>query len=72
MDSTVLMMNNPYNYLNQNNAILLNVNDNSTIEQLYQETLKKHLQKKTTDVLNAKPVLKLTANRSQRDKLTES
>jgi len=29
IDSTVLMMNNPYTYLNEKNAILLNVKDSS-------------------------------------------
>lgn len=72
LDSTVLMMNNPHNYLNQNNAILLNVNDNSTIQKLYEDTLKNHLKKRTQEILNQKPVLKLAVKKSNRDKLTES
>lgn len=43
IDSTILMMNNPYTYLTEKNAILLNCKDPSKFQEVYYKTIEKHL-----------------------------
>ncbi|CDW75810.1 protein kinase domain containing protein [Stylonychia lemnae] len=71
IDSTQLMMNNPYTYLNEKNAILLNVKDPSKFKQIYEDTLKKHLRKKNYDnITSDQPIMKI--NKKNTDLLSQT
>lgn len=54
------MTNNPYTYLNERNAIILNCNDSTNFEEYYKQTLEKHFKsKRMKKMINEEPVLKL-------------
>lgn len=55
-DSSVYMRANPYAYMNEKNAIMLNCKDQNLFQEVYEKAVENHFKKQ---VGNTKPVLKI-------------